>query len=355
MRIALVAWVGMPHTERFATFYAAHGHDVHVLTCGGVAEALADRPYTVHDLGLPRFGKPGYVAKIPRARRLITALRPNIVQAHTATSYGLIALASGAHPLVVTTHGSDVLLSPRNPFVRQIVRRVLVGADLITTPAEHMRSAIEKLTAGKPLEVLVLQYGVEVERLAAVGSSVRGERNDDEPPRLVTARPLTPLYRTDLILRSLPLLHERCELDVAGDGPERSRLEALASELGVCDRVRFHGRIDGAGVERLIAGADVYLSLAESDGVSIALLEALALGTTPVLSDIEANRAWVSDGVNGILTEPTPQALAQAIERARTVDVVAARAVSYDRVRSRANRETNLGELLGRFELLDAG
>ena len=45
--------------------------------------------------------------------------------------------------------------------------------------------------------------------------------------------------------------------------------------------------------------ADVYVSLAESDGTSIALLEALALGAVPVLSDIPANRAWVRDGETG--------------------------------------------------------
>lgn len=352
MRIALVAWLGMPHTGRFAAFYAGRGHEVHVLTCGDAPAVARGLPYEVHDLGLPVGGKPGYVAKIPRARRLLATLRPDVVHAHTATSYGLIALAAGGQPLVVTTHGSDVLLSPRNVLMRQIVRRVLLGADLVTAPAEHMRIAIDEITGGRAREVIVFQYGVEADRLAALGSTVRSERDDDDPPRLVTARPLTPLYRTDSILRAMRLLGGEWELDVAGDGPERSRLEALAVDLGVSARVTFHGLIDELAVQRLIARADAYLSMAESDGVSIALLEALALGTVPVVVDIEPNRAWVDDGVNGALTAPTPESIAQAVSRARAIEITRARELSYDRVRSRADRTTNLAELLRKFELL---
>ena len=352
MRIALVAWFGMPHTARFASFYAARGHDVHVLTCGGAPAAGVELPFVVHELGAPRLGKPGYLAKIPRARRLLTAVQPDLVHAHTATSYGLMALVAGIHPLVVTTHGSDVLLSPRNVAMRQIVRRVLLGADLVTAPAEHMRVAIEELTGEAKPEVLVFQYGVEVDLLATLGSSIRDARTEDRPLRLVTARPLTPLYRTDSILKALQLLDEAWELDVAGDGPERGRLEELALELGVSERVMFHGRIGESAANEMVARADVYVSMAESDGVSIALLEAMALGTTPVLVDIEANRTWVDDNVNGALAPPEPEAIAEAVNRAMALDVTQARALSHERVRVRADRNTNLGELLRRFELL---
>ncbi len=263
-----------------------------------------------------------------------------------------MALAAGIHPLVVTTHGSDVLLSPRNVAIRQSVRRVLRGADLVTAPAEHMRIAIEELIGEAAADVLVFQYGVEVDRLAALGSCVRGRSKDDRPLRLVTARPLTTLYRTNRILEALRLLDGAWELDVAGDGPERRGLERLALDLGISDRVVFHGQINEAAVHELVARADVYVSMAESDGVSIALLEAMALGTTPVLVDIEANRTWVDDGVNGALAAPEAGAIASAVIRAWALDATRARVASYERVLARADRNTNLGELLKLFELL---
>ncbi len=353
MRIALVAWQGSGHTRRFAEYFASHGHDVHVITCGGadpaVPGAAAHPDYQVVDLGPPRGGKLGYLAKIPRARRLLRRLEPDLVNAHTATSYGMLAAAAGVHPLVVTTHGSDVLLSPSNPVMRPLVRRVLRTADLITTPGEHMATAIAELVDPISPEIVVLQYGVDVDELATLGQSVRARVAGDAPRRLVSARPLEPLYRTDLTIRALSSL-PGWQLDVAGDGSQRHALEQLVVELGLGARVTFHGSVAERAAEQLIAAADCYVSMASSDGVSIALLEALALGTLPVLSDITANRAWVTDGLNGVLVAPEPPAVADAVERAAVLDREEARRVSLERVRARADRDTNLRALLGHFE-----
>src|SRR5262249_23867110 len=180
MRIAVLGWHGSVHTRRFARFFAEAGHDIHVITCGDGDVTDTGRgdapPYVVHELGLPAFGKAGYVAKIPTARRLVRSLRPDVLHAHTATSYGPIAAATGIHPLAVTTHGSDVLLSTANPAMRMVVRHVLLQADLITTPAEHMQRRIESLIGARSRDVLVVQYGVETNRLIALGAEVRADR-----------------------------------------------------------------------------------------------------------------------------------------------------------------------------------
>lgn len=359
MRIVYLAWHGSQHTRRWATFFAGRGHEVHVVTCGGGKRRDADeagtpvtRPYAVHELGSPRGGKAGYLLKAPAARRIARRLRPDVLHAHFATSYGLLALAAGVHPLVVTAHGSDVLVSPRRPLPRAVVRRVLSAADLVTVPGEHVRTAVEELLGGVPKEVLTLQYGVETERLARLGERARGTAAATGAVTIATARPLTELYRTDVLVRAVDLLRRRgrdVRLEIAGDGPERRPLEALVSALGLADRVTLHGNLPGPAAERLIAGAGVYASLAASDGVSIALLEALALGAVPVLSDIPANRAWVEDGRTGVLTEPTPEAVAAAVERAAALDRSAVAAANARVVAERADRERNLGALEGRL------
>jgi glycosyltransferase involved in cell wall biosynthesis len=359
MRIAVLGWHGMVHTRRFARFFAAAGHEVHVVTCGGgdVVDILSggdgQSPYVVHELGPPSFGKAGYLAKIPRARRLVRTLQPDVIHAHTATSYGLLAAATGIHPLVVTTHGSDVLVSTQNPAMRSVVQQVLRRAELITAPAEHMRLQIESLIGAAARDVLVLQYGVETSRLLSLGAEIRGGRKRDDVRRLVTARPLTNLYHTDLAIRALTELGDEWTLEIAGEGPARSALERLVAELGLADRVTFHGFVpDESAIHRLIASADVYLSMAESDGVSIALLEALALGTIPVLRDIPSNRAWIEDGVSGVLSEATPGAIAMSVRQATGLDAAIARRANQALVRERADRAVNLGALLHRLEAL---
>jgi glycosyltransferase involved in cell wall biosynthesis len=350
MRIVFIAHHGTVHTRRWVSFFAARGHDVHVVTCGGGDVPDVDergravaRRYAVHDLGSPRVGKLGYLLKLRRARSVVRGLAPDLVHAHYATSYGLLGLAAGVHPFVVTAHGDDVLISPRNPFMRAVVRRVLAAADLVTVPSEHMRGVVNGLAHARRVEVF--QYGVETARLLRLREE-RSRSHASAPLRLVHARPLLRLYRVDLLLEALALLRRRrvdFACDVAGEGPERGKLVEQARRLGLADCVRFHGRLPTHEVERLVARADVYVSVSESDGTSLALLEALALGAVPVLSDIPANTAWIADGENGVVVAPRAESVAAGIERAAALDRARVAEQNGRLVLERADREVNLG------------
>jgi glycosyltransferase involved in cell wall biosynthesis len=358
MRIAYLAWHGSVHTRRWVSWFAARGHEVHVVTCGDAAahDLAADgtaipHAYRVHDLGPVRFGKLGYFLKLRRARAVVRGLEPDVVHAHFLTSYGLLALAAGARPLVATGHGDDLLISPRQSrFLRWVVRRVLRAAVLVTVPSEAMADAARELLADaehRP-EVDVFQYGVEALRLATVGREVRGAADGDpsRPLRVVSARALLGLYRIDALLDAAALLERDgvdFELHLLGDGPQRAQLERRALDLGFAPGlVTFHGAVPADEVERQVAGSDLYVSVSESDGVSLALLEALALGAVPVLSDIPANRDWVADGATGVLVPIEAAGIADGIRRAARLDRTAVREANLALVASRADRDTNL-------------
>ena len=352
MRIAFIAYQGSVHTQRWASFYARAGHDVHVVTCGG--GAMAPETYAVHDLGAPRLGKAGYLLKLRAARRELARIAPDLVHAHWVTSYGLLAYVSGVRPLVVTAHGDDLLIAPRNPVLRRVVTSVLRAADLVTVPSEQMREAACAL-AGRDTPVEVFQYGVEASRLMSVAARARADRTATAQLAVVSARPLLELYRFDVLLDALALLATRgvvWSYDVYGDGPERAALETRAHGHGIEGRVRFHGQRPPEEVEQALARADIYVSVAESDGASIALLEALALGPVPVLSDIPANRPWVRDGETGVLTAIEPAAVAHAIERAAALDGEVVRSANQSVVCERADQDRNLGRLDDRLHAL---
>ena len=354
MRIVYVAYNGAVHTRRWAQFFADRGHEVHVVTCG--SDGLS-HGYRVHDLGRTRGGKVGYLAKLRRARRVVRDLEPDLVHAHYATSYGLLGSVAGVHPFVVTAHGDDLLISPRNPVMRRLVRHVLRRADLATVPSEPMRRAALEVAGESAPPIEVFQYGVESERLDRLGRAVRADRpaGAARPLAIVSARPLLRLYRLDVLLHALAVLQkERVDFEctIAGDGPERASLGQLAASLGIAERVAFVGQIQPTQVEELLAAGDVAVSIAESDGASLALLEALALGCVPVVSDIPANRAWVTDGVNGVVVPIEPGAVAAGIVRARALDPTTVADANRVIVRDRADRTRNLGGLERRLEQL---
>ena len=357
MRIAYVAWHGSVHTRRWVGWFAARGHEVHVLTCGDAAAydlapdgTTIPKGYRVHDLGPLAFGKLGYLLKLRRARRLLRELKPDVVHAHYLTSYGLIALASGVRPLVATGHGDDILISPRQSRIfHWIVRRVLTAATLVTVPSEVMATAVRDLVHGAPRQpqVDVFQYGVETLRLATIAREVRADLASERPVQVVSARALLDLYRIDALLDAVALLDQDgldFELHLLGDGPERQALEALAAQHGLLasGRVTFHGAVPASDVERRIASSDLYVSVSESDGVSLALLEAMALGAVPVLSDIAANRDWIVDGLTGVLVPIDAAGIAAGIRRSALLDRVAVAEANLALVASRADRDTNL-------------
>jgi len=89
---------------------------------------------------------------------------------------------------------------------------------------------------------------------------------------------------------------------VVGDGPRRQAMRARAAELGVSDRLRFMGR--RKDVEGVLQRCRVFVLTSRSEGLSIAMAEAMANGAVPVVPDVGELDELVRDGVNGYLVEP---------------------------------------------------
>jgi glycosyltransferase involved in cell wall biosynthesis len=90
-------------------------------------------------------------------------------------------------------------------------------------------------------------------------------------------------------------------LVLVGDGPQRAELESLARELGLGPlRIRFIGRVDIREVPSWLRASDVFALTSPSEGFSCALLEAMAAGLAPVVSDIPANRQLVDPEIQGL-------------------------------------------------------
>jgi glycosyltransferase involved in cell wall biosynthesis len=121
---------------------------------------------------------------------------------------------------------------------------------------------------------------------------------------IVYTRSLEPVYDTETLVRSVPIVIRSvpdARIIIAGSGSQQDRLKALAREIGADPHIQFLGHVPAEGIPALMKNASVYVSTAVADGTSPALLEAIAAGLTPVVTDIEANRSLVSDGQDGFL------------------------------------------------------
>jgi glycosyltransferase involved in cell wall biosynthesis len=121
---------------------------------------------------------------------------------------------------------------------------------------------------------------------------------------ILSNRNLLPMYNVSLLIRAIPIvLKEEAETKflIAGDGSEKEELKKEVKSLNIDESVEFVGWVPHEKMTNILAQTDIYVSTSLYDGTSVSLLEAMASGAFPVVTDIPANREWIIDGENGFL------------------------------------------------------
>jgi len=346
MRICYIVHSQSHFAAPYIDHFARRGHEVHLISF--TRDAL---PNAVNHYPLPYDCDPtksplSYVRAIPQVRRLVRAIAPDLLHAHFLTSNGLVATASGFHPLVVSARGSDVHRSLRHPARRALIRFVLRRADLVNPVSAELAAKVATLGVA-PAKILCLSQGIEAGRF-----DLPRPAHSDGVVRLICTRKLHRPYQPKTIVAALARVAAAglpFHLTFAADGRDLASLRQEVAAYGLSERVRFLGGYAPAELPALLAGADVYVSASLWDGTSPALLEAMAAGVYPVVSDCPANHEWLSGEGDGVFFPPDDvDALAAALTRviAAPTSWVAARERNRALVRERADRETNL-EILG--------
>jgi glycosyltransferase involved in cell wall biosynthesis len=310
-----IAYIGNPtgvHIQRWMSEFESRGHVCRLYAPAGPdVKTTRAEPIGVHG----RTGLSAIVTRVLDLRARLRRFRPDVLHAHYALDYGTWAALSGFRPLIVTCMGSDLLVAPgQSRKSRWKVALALRSASLVTVNAGHLGSAAIRLGASPKRVVRVVQ-GVFPDIYAPVNRP-----ESPAEPVLLSTRQLYPIYRIDDLIRAGARLAERghrFRLHLAGRGSEEPRLRALVQRLGLDDRVDFLGHLDGEpALAAAYQRADLYVSVAETDGASVALIEAMACGLPAVATDIPANREWLTPGSGNLLVRVGDVAqIADGLER----------------------------------------
>jgi glycosyltransferase involved in cell wall biosynthesis len=237
--------------------------------------------------------------------------RIDLVQTYflDSTYFGVpLARLTGVRRVVRVRNNLGHWLTPQHRAAGRVIGRVV---DATLTNCEPARQAILAAEGGPARKLIVLENGVDIPRY----SNLPPPRF---PPRRIGAvANLRPIKGVDVFIEAAARLAPRCPdltFHVAGEGPERSRLEQLIESRGLAGRFHLHGAV--ADVPEFLGRLDVVTLPSYAEGMSNALLEALAAGRPVIATDVGANAHVLGEGRFGTLVPPgDAAALAQAIAR----------------------------------------
>jgi glycosyltransferase involved in cell wall biosynthesis len=324
--------VGGPasHAPEVAEFLLGRGHSVQVVTTA--ASAPAKEPYPVRWIsrGLP-VGVRHIAGAIEVGRR---AAESDVVYSTGMLGRTTLGCLVARRPFVAK-------LTQDPAFERALRRGQFRGAPIQFQTASaaralraardfEVRRAAHVLCPSEFLAGLVRGWGVPPDRISVLPNPtppvpelperVRGQR-----PLLAFAGRMTAPKALGIALEALAQVPE-VELELAGDGDERAALEARAHRLGLDGRVRFLGSLPRDQVLALFRRADAALLSSAWENFPHTLVEALAVGTPAIATDVGGVREIVTDGENGLLVAPgDPGKLAEAIRRFLADDDLRAR------------------------------
>ncbi|MBY0399199.1 glycosyltransferase, partial [Myxococcota bacterium] len=251
---------------------------------------------------------------ILRFARRMSRERIDVLHSHefAMNVFGGVAAVLARVPSVSTIHGKHWITDRgRRVLAYRILARlgvavVAVSADL----AEYLSSGLGMSRD----EIRLVHNGIPMPVGALTPDRAEARRSIDLPPDgplVVAVGNLYPVKDHATLLRALAQL-PAARVAIAGRGDEEENLRRLASELGIASRVHLLGlRSD---VDRILAAADLFVQPSRSEGLPLAILEAMAAGLPVVATRVGGMGEATLEGVTGLLVEPgRPDDLAQAL------------------------------------------
>ena len=251
---------------------------------------------------------------IVRTRRLIRALRPDVVHGHASVGGAVARLAAAGTgtPCIYTPNG----LLPRRPV---IAAERLLGRATSTLVAVSRSEAdlVERLRVVPAERVTVIPNGIDLATAAPPGLDLRAELGvRAETPLIGSVGRLAPQKAPEVFIRACARIARGSDARfvLIGEGPQRALVKSELRSAALGDRfLHVPGLQDAAAV---MAQFDVFALPSRYEAGPYAPLEAMRAGTPVVLSDVMGNRDTVVDGDSGLLVPPDdPEALAAAISR----------------------------------------
>ncbi len=305
MKICYLADINSAHTHKWLNYFKNKGYDIHVISLGnGEYEGVNVHCLDVTDNVMKKASdknKLQYIKKIKRVKELVNEIKPDILHAHYATSYGLLGALANYHPYIISAWGSDVYDFPiKSPVHKMMLKYNLKKADYIFSTSNVMKEETQKYT-NKNIEVT--PFGVDINRFVP-------RRTEKDEVVIGTIKTLEEKYGIQYLVKAFAQLKDRnpdmnLKLRIGGKGSQEDYLKGLCRDLKIYNDVTFLGFVNPDDVVKEFQNFDiaVFPSTLDSESFGVAAVEAESCGTPIVVSEVGGLMESTKPGITSLVAK----------------------------------------------------
>jgi len=328
LKICFVGWAFYPHVKQWAEWFASRGHEIHVIShkpgqIGGATVHLIKGPDRTRtrwqrwkelDIDIKAIQ---YIKNYLRLKKLVGEIKPDILHAHSLYYPAYLTAFLGFHPLVVTVWAHDDA-SPLKAIKKGygyksrwwaslVTKHALQKASLITAISQDLVETVaHRGIDGRKLEKF--NWGVNInDAIWKVDKKEAKQRLGLENKKVILcSRNLDPFYDQLTVIKALSIINKGIDFKAVfiwngADAKYFKRLQEEINKLNISSKILLKGPVARKEPAIYYRAADVFISVPLMDSGPISMLEAMAGGAIPVMTDLACVREWIEDKKNGYL------------------------------------------------------
>ena len=302
MKIGLIGDAGSIHIKRWSQWLRKHGYEVHMGSTTWVSDKQMEYPEgeLAYDSFCPlklRKGFGAHMLGVITTRSWVETKKLKLVHGHYLTSGGFYARWSGAKHKIVSAWGSDIYHDAKSFTKGKLVRSAINGSDYLFADTQALCDECTKLSNGDK-NIKNIMFGIDTTLFKPHNKHRNGLV-------FLSVRRTSAIYNPTLILMAFSSIQQETGSKLLMAKPEENSqaIYDLVDQLEIKNAVEFYEPRQYHDMPELYNRADCGISIPNTDGASVAKLEAMSCGIPLIASDIPSNREWIDNGENGVLVK----------------------------------------------------
>lgn len=301
-KILLLADSNSSHIKKWASMLSSNGFSVSIFTLSENIYPEFWQKINIQIHSFPQKRKFLYLSALPKLKKIISKLSPDILHAHYASSYGLLGAISKFHPYIISAWGSDIYSFPEGGFLqKRIIKYNFSKADSIFSTGNNMANEVKKYTSK---HVDITPFGVDCTFFKKTSGKKLFE---DNIIVIGTIKALEEIYGIGNLIKAFAIVHKnyaQTRLLICGGGSKETAYKALVKDLGIEGVTIFTGKVPYEEIASYHNAIDIFVNLSFEESFGVSVLEASACEKPVIVTSIGGLTEIVKDGVTGIYVSP---------------------------------------------------